>query len=44
MKCLRYWAEDMKEEIDIGPYHIKLDTIDEYENYTIRYFIVSNKV
>nr|XP_022314015.1 receptor-type tyrosine-protein phosphatase alpha-like isoform X2 [Crassostrea virginica] len=43
MKCLRYWAEDMKEEIDIGPYHIKLDTIDEYENYTIRYFIVSNK-
>ncbi|XP_062576946.1 receptor-type tyrosine-protein phosphatase kappa-like [Saccostrea cucullata] len=41
MKCLRYWTEDTETEIDIGPYHIKLDTLDEYDRYTIRYLIVS---
>lgn len=44
MKCLRYWTDDRETGIDIGPYHIQLDTIDEYDHYTIRYLIVSKEV
>lgn len=43
MKCLRYWTDDRETGIDIGPYHIQLDAIDEYDHYTIRYLIVSKE-
>ncbi|XP_048759020.1 tyrosine-protein phosphatase non-receptor type 7-like [Ostrea edulis] len=43
MKCLRYWTDDTESELDIGPYHITLDAMDQYEHYTIRYLIVSTK-
>ncbi|XP_062621599.1 receptor-type tyrosine-protein phosphatase alpha-like [Saccostrea cucullata] len=37
MKCLKYWPDT---DLDIGPYTIRLDTVDVYDNYILRYLIV----
>ncbi|XP_061186795.1 tyrosine-protein phosphatase non-receptor type 7-like [Saccostrea echinata] len=37
MKCLKYWPDS---ELDIGPYTIRLDTVDVYDNYIMRYLLV----
>jgi hypothetical protein len=41
MKCLKYWPDT---ELDIGPYVIKLDTVDEYDHYVLRYMVVQHQV
>ncbi|XP_062578186.1 tyrosine-protein phosphatase non-receptor type 7-like [Saccostrea cucullata] len=37
MECLKYWPDT---ELDVGPYNIRLDTVDVYDSYVRRYLIV----
>ncbi|XP_056000204.1 tyrosine-protein phosphatase non-receptor type 7-like [Ostrea edulis] len=37
MKCLKYWPDT---DLDIGQYTIRLDNVDVYDHYVLRYMVV----
>ncbi|XP_062609068.1 tyrosine-protein phosphatase non-receptor type 7-like, partial [Saccostrea cucullata] len=41
MKCLKYWPDT---ELNIGPYTIKLDKVDVFNHYVLRYLVVQYQV